>query len=206
MILFNEFTKACNNGNIKRVQELLDQGVDPSADDNDGIRSACFYGHIEVVKLLLDLDESKGIDPSADNNYGVRMACINGHTEVVKLLLDLDESRGVDPSANDNDGFQCACYGDHIEVIKLLLDLDESKGIDPSANEYYGFMELDFSDKDKELFLSFIHHPKFYPTTCDSMGILPEKVQRKVEELEKKFFGTEKGIRAKPSRRLKKIN
>ena len=169
-----EFMAACNNGSIKRVQELLDQGVDPSAYNNSGIRWACENGHIKVVKLLLSLDESKGIDPSADNN----------------------------------DGFQWACYGDHIEVIKVLLSLDESRGVDPSTDEYYRFMKLDFSDNDKELFLSFIHHPKFYSSDAsnDTSGILPVRVQRKVEELEKKFFGTEKGIRAKPSRRLKKIN
>ena len=155
-------------------------------------------GDIERVQKLLD----QGLDPSADDNIGFIWACERDNIELIKLLLSLDPSRGVDPSARDNYGIRWACYIGHIEVVKLLLDLDESKGIDPSANEYSGFMELDFSDKDKELFLSFIHHPKFYPTTCDSMGILPEKVQRKVEELEKKFFGTGKGKRAKPSRRL----
>ena len=66
------------------VQDCLDEGVDPSAQDNRAIRWASYNGHIEVVKLLLT---DKRVDPSADDNIAIRWASENGHTEVVKLLL-----------------------------------------------------------------------------------------------------------------------
>ena len=51
-MLEEDLTEAIKNKNIDKVVELLDFGVDPSADDNYAIRWASEYGHTEIVKML----------------------------------------------------------------------------------------------------------------------------------------------------------
>ena len=59
---------------------LLDPRVDPSANDNHGLKFACINGHWEIVKCLL-LDPR--VDPSDRDNYGLKL-----HVQMVigKLL------------------------------------------------------------------------------------------------------------------------
>lgn len=70
--------------------------------------------------------------------------------------------------------------------------MEEEYGIDPSSENYEGFLGLNINSP--ELFNAFINHPRFY--SSDS-GVLPEEVQKRVDELEQKFFG--KGKKGKPS-------
>jgi ankyrin repeat protein len=69
------FQFACKFGYINIVKLLLlDDRVDPGANDNCAIRLASKNGHLEIVKLLLS-DEQ--VDPSADNNYAIIWALFN---------------------------------------------------------------------------------------------------------------------------------
>ena len=43
------------------------------------MRSASYYGHIEIVKLMLDHDAN-------DFNWSMENASSNGHIEIVELL------------------------------------------------------------------------------------------------------------------------
>jgi ankyrin repeat protein len=99
---------------INNVKWLLDQGIDPAADDNYAIKLASSNGHTEIVRLLLD---DPRVDPAASANYAIKLASANGYTEVVKLLLD---DPRVDPSANDNYAIHAASLMGHTYVVKLL--------------------------------------------------------------------------------------
>jgi len=48
---------------------------------------AALYGHLEVVKILL---EDSRVDPSDQNNFAIHEAEENGHLDIVRLLLDND--------------------------------------------------------------------------------------------------------------------
>ena len=75
---------------------------------------ACFFGHKNVVKLLLD--NSDKIDLNARDNDGVTAymkACTKGHKDVVKLLLKYPKV--VDIKIPDN--FQIS------EEIQSLIDM-----------------------------------------------------------------------------------
>jgi hypothetical protein len=87
------------------------------------IRLASQYGHIEVLKLLLNHPK---VDPSANNNIGmnfislnifkaIQLASRNGHIEVVKFLLNLPK---VDPSADDSIGMN------FVDLITYLKQFD----------------------------------------------------------------------------------
>jgi hypothetical protein len=95
-------------------KEILEEDVDPGADDNYAISWAAEKGHLEVVKLLL---EDKRVDPGDCDNYAIRWAAENGHLEVVKVLL---KDKRVDPGASDNYAIRWAAEKGHLEVVKLL--------------------------------------------------------------------------------------
>jgi len=49
---------------------------------NEGLKWASRYGHVEVVKVLLD----SGANVHADDDRALQWASENGHVEVVKVL------------------------------------------------------------------------------------------------------------------------
>ena len=70
--ILNESNKkidAVQNGDIDRVRELLDSGVNPNIrqyfSDDSPLISASFDGHTEIVKLLLE----RGADPNIVYRY-----------------------------------------------------------------------------------------------------------------------------------------
>ena len=82
--LEERFGLSIKNGVVWLFQECIDAGYNPSVWNNWAIRLASYYGHLEVVKVLL---ADPRVDPSVWNNYAIRLASENGHLEVVKELL-----------------------------------------------------------------------------------------------------------------------
>ncbi len=62
---------------------LLDDRVDPSAQDNQALIDAAKYGHLEIVKLLLSDDR---VDPSVQNNQAFISAALVAHSEVLEKV------------------------------------------------------------------------------------------------------------------------
>ena len=92
---------------------------------------ACFAGHLELARGLLDL----GAVVNARNNDGwdaLMYASENGHAAVVTLLLD----RGADPSSRND--YETALYlaalYDHLQVCLILLN----RGADLMVVCHYG--------------------------------------------------------------------
>ena len=123
--------EACKSGETKVVQLLLERCNSEESglnirDENEStaLMWACWNGHKDVVKLLLD--HSERIDLNARNNNGETafiFACYNGHKDVVKLLLD--HSERIELNAKDDNGdtaFIWACSNGQKDVVKLLLD------------------------------------------------------------------------------------
>lgn len=72
---------------LQIYQEAIDHGEDldhPYSITNMPIRMASKYGHLEIVRLLLD---DKRVDPTDRDNDAIWSAYENGHVDVVKLLL-----------------------------------------------------------------------------------------------------------------------
>ena len=111
---------AAGSGDIDVVKELLEKGVDPSAEDDEAIRVAAENGHTEVVRRLLD---DNRVDPAAMDNYAIRVAAANNHPKVLELFLKLDDDR-VDPGAANNIAIGNAADNGFLEVVQLLLDDD----------------------------------------------------------------------------------
>ena len=58
-------------------------GIDPATKDNNAIRYAAEFGHLDVVKYLMSLDPKYGIDPAACDNVAIRCAAQDGHLDVI---------------------------------------------------------------------------------------------------------------------------
>lgn len=116
-----EVFKASRIGDTSRLRSLLEGGgADPSARSDDGetpLHVACFFGHKEVVRLLLD----HGADASAKNRDVTPLhPCQAGDFEVVELLMGRACVSVQD--RHNRTPLHWACFGNHIEVVQCLVD------------------------------------------------------------------------------------
>ena len=125
----DKMLEACQNGETKVVQLLLQRFNDEenglNNKDNYGrtpFMWACYNGHKDVVKLLLD--HSEGIDLNARDRWGktaFMIACQRGRKDVVKLLLD--HSERIEFNAKSTCGrtaLMWARENGHKHIVKLV--------------------------------------------------------------------------------------
>ena len=123
------FLYACNFGNLKVVQLLLDyswisEDIDLNVEGyserinkpgRTGFMLACKIGHVEVVECLLKHSKTFNIDLNTRDYLewtAVHWACTRGHTKVVELLLNHSSGEEIDFNARNNLGdtaFILAC-------------------------------------------------------------------------------------------------
>ena len=113
--MFDDFLRACHLGDVKMVSSLINK-VDPSSEYNLSIRTACYNGHLDVVKLLL---ADSRVDPSDNFNGAIMLASRGGHIDIVRLLLD--DSR-VDPSVRGDYAIRLANRKGYTEIVQLLTE------------------------------------------------------------------------------------
>lgn len=100
-------------GLADKAGDLVRQGADIHANDDEPLRWASEGGHTEVVRQLLDL----GADIHAKGDLALQAACRNGHGKSAALLLD----RGADMHAGGGQAFLDAARNGQEEILKLLL-------------------------------------------------------------------------------------
>ena len=123
-------------GDAGRLAELL-QGVDPDYPDDSCIVPplllACDFGigdekptpgHIECVKLLLELGASPHVTTYGAELTPLHLACIGSSRAVDMVRLLLDAGADVNALGSDNTtplGFACFLNGAHPDTIEELL-------------------------------------------------------------------------------------
>jgi serine/threonine-protein phosphatase 6 regulatory ankyrin repeat subunit B len=142
---------ASKNGNLKEVKDLLEASIyDIDKADKDGwtaLMWASEYGHMDIVKLLVDegaeLDETlfkasagghlrvvkellrNGADVNA-RNYGMisalGKASSNGHIDVVNELLENGADANYGHGRRHWTPLILASTFDHSDVVKLLIE------------------------------------------------------------------------------------
>ncbi|KAJ3309466.1 hypothetical protein HDV04_006004 [Boothiomyces sp. JEL0838] len=118
---------ACEYGNARIVEYLLQLGIDPSQDNNYCISIASTNGFSNVVELLL---KCKKVNPAVDKSFPFRMAATNGHLKVLEIL----SKTNADPTAMNNAAIRMASSNGHYHVVKYLLKIPK---INPAAVHNY---------------------------------------------------------------------
>ena len=125
-----EFVQASHQGDLSKVKQLLESGVDPNSADEHGMGPLLTF-HPELIEYLL----SQGADPNVQTNESGApvlsgLAFMN-KAECVRLLLDA----GADPNGGRSSTGETPLHAvltkaheDRSEVVKLLLD----HGADPN--------------------------------------------------------------------------
>jgi ankyrin len=122
---------------IRVAQLLLERGADMNTrrkDQQTPLHLACYFGNVEIVRLLLDhgadpeaITEGDGEKPLHKVSYGEYRSQEDG-VLVAQLLLD----RSADVNTRRKDDWtplHVASYIGNVEIIRLLLDY----GADPEA-------------------------------------------------------------------------
>ena len=115
---FTPLMRACKEGRLDLVDELLALGVDSSVINADGCNAlwlACYNGSHAIIQRLLDA----GIDIDLQNGNGA--TCLmyvssNSKPDLVKLLLE----KGANPKLQNFDDSTALDLAASLECLKLL--------------------------------------------------------------------------------------
>lgn len=132
--------RACAEGMLEDVKYLVNEKkADVHWNDENAIRCACVFGHLDVVRYLLtspdiktkpDLEVTEG-DRNSLTSLG--FACKGGHVDIVKYLLtspDLEKHSNV--RVNDDHPFRVSVFEKQIAVLQYLIfdyNLEKTKTI-----------------------------------------------------------------------------
>ncbi|KAJ2995936.1 hypothetical protein HDV02_000287 [Globomyces sp. JEL0801] len=89
--------------------------LDPTADSNILVKTACKVGSEKHLELILKLPN---VNPGADDNYSICYAAGMGYYGCIALLLSHPL---VDPTARDHEPLMVAAANGHYQCLLLLL-------------------------------------------------------------------------------------
>ncbi|BFZ55790.1 hypothetical protein PYCC9005_002831 [Savitreella phatthalungensis] len=111
--------KAAAKGDVERVQQLLDQGADPSIRDNarvSPLHEAATRGRLDVVKLLLTTQAIDVSPRDIQGDYPLLDAAQNDFYDICRVLLDA----GADPTLRNDDGCSALSEAEEGPLKELL--------------------------------------------------------------------------------------
>ena len=118
--------EASKEGRLEEVETRLKKPQDPNAANEEGrtaLQWACFGGHTEVVRLLLEAGSA--CDQTHHGQASLHVAACKGRVEVVRLLLAAGASCDL-ALAGSGTALHLAAGRGHTEVVRLLLDAGAS--------------------------------------------------------------------------------
>jgi ankyrin repeat protein len=120
------------------VKELIGQGAPFGAEGENQqtpLYRAVFYGHLEVVRALLEAYPSEKQKPTLTKQglSPLFAASQRGHAEVVKELIEQGAPFRAEGKNHDTPLYTAAFKG-HLEVVKTLLETYPSEKQNPTLN------------------------------------------------------------------------
>jgi len=115
---FNSVTLCCRMGYVEELKTLIKLGVKINL--NSGFIDACRFGHINILKLLLD-NKVKTNYLNNNGQSGFMLACSYGHIEIVKLLLEKNNKIKDDLNLKNMTALMYSCISNRIDIVKLLI-------------------------------------------------------------------------------------
>jgi ankyrin repeat protein len=131
-----DLKKAIKKNDIEAVILLLSNAdLNPSYNDNEGIKIAAQYGYTEIVKLLLEDKRITNLDKNSSGDP-IGFACLHGHLEVVKLLINDPRNN---PNNDNNIALHAAIDRGFSDIVELLL---KDKRVDPSCMKNWAIINI----------------------------------------------------------------
>jgi len=148
---FQNFTQICLYRNLSMIYFVLVNYRDDIEMLNQGLFGACCGGHLDIIKLLLELDATNfnsGFDGACKGGFmniinmmielgatkfedGLYFACDGNHVEIVRMLINKGATQYI------RDGFNYACMNGNLEIINLLLDNGAMDYLDDEISEVF---------------------------------------------------------------------
>ncbi|EAY21052.1 KIAA1250 protein, putative [Trichomonas vaginalis G3] len=131
---------ACIKGDLQLTKSLIEGGCERNSIETNGnncLLLASFYGHLEIVKYLINIGYDKDWCNKTNGFNAIIFASQEGRLETVKYL----QSIGCDVNYKPFTSASCiylASYNGHLETVKYLL----SVGANPNEKLYNGFSPL----------------------------------------------------------------
>tara|TARA_A100001011_G_scaffold176510_1_gene185213 strand:- start:20660 stop:21715 length:1056 start_codon:yes stop_codon:yes gene_type:complete len=149
-----QLMSAVMSNDTKKVESLINSGVNVNEQSpiigsgNDGqtpLLVACFLGHTEIVRLLLEAGAIETINDYLMEATPAHKACYAGKPEALKVLLEL---ANVDLTAqgpyNGYTALHDSCWHGHKDNVKILLDhgvpLDQRSHQGHTPSEFARFL------------------------------------------------------------------
>jgi ankyrin repeat protein len=117
------FLKACQDGNLPEVENLISQGIDYKKYSNQAVILSASSNQLKIVKYLISL----GADITDSHGDAIVFASDHGHLEMVKYLVSL----GMNVKTQNNRPLIYASGGGHLEMVKYLIE----QGADINAQD-----------------------------------------------------------------------
>lgn len=103
---------------------------------------AAAAGHLDVVKVLINVGHADVNHTTYSNSTPLRAACFDGRLDIVKYLIEHKADLHISNKYN-NTCLMISCYRGHRRVVQYLLE----QGADPNAKANCGATALHFSSE-----------------------------------------------------------
>jgi ankyrin repeat protein len=142
-----EFFNAAVHGDVKKIAEGLQNGMEVNMKDKKGwtpLHDSAWHGHLEAVEFLI----AQGAEINARDNDGwtpLHWATLLGRTPIVEYLIQ----NGADVGVEDNRGWtplHFAVYKGHTDTAQVLV----KGGSDIFAKDNDGWTPLNYSGTSKK--------------------------------------------------------
>ena len=125
-------TKSCTLGWHKIVTYLLENGADPSVNEQEPLKRACLSNHIQVVKCLL---KSPDVNPGHGTNEIVLKVIQMGHDSMAATLIAHPK---VDPTNYVSPASSILCMtAKHCCTKAMEMIFKTCPDVDPNQLEHY---------------------------------------------------------------------
>ena len=121
--LGKQLIESSKNGNLEKVKELIEKGVNLNFQNNMGDTALILsieHNREEVARLLIN----KGADVNVQentNNTALMRAARHGRLEIIKLLIDKVSNLNIKNKCNKT-AFILAVDNKHKKIIEFLID------------------------------------------------------------------------------------
>jgi ankyrin repeat protein len=116
--LFSELCYYGTNNHILILKELIKNGIDIHMGEEYALRRACLYGHLNIIKELINAGANVKDDNYPYSTSPLSEAIKSGNTLVVKELINA----GAEINTKYRNALRLAIDDDNLEMVKFLID------------------------------------------------------------------------------------